>query len=246
MAYVLKTNLANKKNYGSARALSVIKYIVIHYTGNDGDTDENNGNYFKNHIVEASAHYFVDDDSVTQSVPDNYVAWAVGGKRYSDYKTSGGAKLYGKANNTNSLSVEICDDVKNGVVYPSQATIENAVALVKELQKKYNIPNENVIRHFDVNGKKCPKYWVDNAKWETEFKSKLVTKTESEEYDMPTIRKGSRGKAVTIWQIIVGTTPDGDFGTKTDTATRLWQKKMGLVVDGIVGKKSWKAGLDSV
>lgn len=70
-----------------------------------------------------------------------------------------------------------------------------------------------------------------------------------EDYDMETIKKGSKGKAVKIWQIILGFTGaeiDGDFGKKTDTATREWQKKNGLAVDGIVGKKSWKAGLESV
>ena len=104
MSYILKKNLANKKNYGSARATSKIKYIVIHYTGNDGDTDENNGKYFHNNIVKASAHYFVDDDSVTQSVPDKYVAYSVGGK----YSTAGNAgKYYGKCTNANSLSIEL-------------------------------------------------------------------------------------------------------------------------------------------
>ena len=42
----LKTNLANRNNYGAKRSTSKIKYIVIHYTANDGDTDEGNGNYF--------------------------------------------------------------------------------------------------------------------------------------------------------------------------------------------------------
>ena len=65
----IKEYLANKNNYGGKRSTSNIKYIVIHYTGNDGDTDENNSKYFKNNIVKASAHYFVDDDSITQSVP---------------------------------------------------------------------------------------------------------------------------------------------------------------------------------
>lgn len=32
--------------------------------------------------------------------------------------------------------------------------------------KKYNIPIENVIRHFDVTGKSCPAYYVDNTAWE--------------------------------------------------------------------------------
>ena len=105
MAYTLKTNLANKNNYGNKRELSAIQYIVIHYTANDGDTDENNGKYFKNNVVTASAHYFVDGDSVTQSVPDNYVAWSVGGNKYANCVTTGGGKLYGKATNNNTLSL---------------------------------------------------------------------------------------------------------------------------------------------
>lgn len=174
MSYTFKKQLANKSNYGEKRDLSTIKYLVLHYTSNDGDTDENNGKYFANNIVNASAHYFVDDDSVTQSVPDDYVAWSVGGKKYNDCATTGGGKLYGKATNANTLSIEICDDVKNGVVYPSAATIENAIAFTKAKQKEYNIPDSNVIRHFDVNGKKCPAYWVDDAKWKSEFWNKLT------------------------------------------------------------------------
>lgn len=180
MSYVLKTNIANKNNYGSSRKTSAIRYIVVHYTGNDGDTDENNGKYFKNNIVKASSHYFVDDDSVTQSVPDNYIAWSVGGNKYANCGATGGGKHYGKCTNANSISIEICDDVKNGTVYPSAKTIENVIALTKELMKKYNIPVENVIRHFDVTGKACPAYWcgstAKNTKWYTEFHNKLVEK----------------------------------------------------------------------
>lgn len=179
MSYTLKKNLANKSNYGSKRALNTIKYIVIHYTSNDGDTDENNGKYYANTVVKASAHYFVDDDSVTQSVPDDYVAWSVGGSKWSDCAKTGGGKLYGICTNANSISVEICDDVKNGVVYPSAATLENVIAFTKELMKKYNIPASNVIRHFDVNGKYCPKYWMDDAKWKAEFWNKLTATTPS-------------------------------------------------------------------
>lgn len=177
MGYVLKTDLANRSNYGNARSLSKIQWIVIHYTANDGDTDENNGKYFRNNVVKASAHYFVDDDSITQSVPDDYAAWAVGDKRWSNYKTTGGAKYYGTVNNTNSLSIEICDDVKDGVVYPSAKTIENVIALTKAKMKQYNIPQERVIRHFDVSGKNCPAYWSGteqkDAKWKSEFWDKL-------------------------------------------------------------------------
>lgn len=176
-SYVFKKNIANRNNYGQKRDVSQIKYIAVHYTGNDGDTDENNGKYFANNVVKASAHYFVDDDSVTQSVPDDYNAWAVGDKRWSNYKTTGGAKFYGIVKNTNSLSIEICDDVKNGSIYPSAQTIANAIALVNEKMKQYNIPKDRVIRHFDVSGKTCPAYWCGSAekdaKWKSEFWNKL-------------------------------------------------------------------------
>lgn len=165
----IKVNLANKKNYGGSRLTSNIKYIVIHYTANDGDTDENNGKYFRNNVVESSAHYFVDDDSITQSVPDNYVAWSVGGNKYNN----SGGKLYKKCTNNNSISIELCDDVRDGVVYPSAKTIQNALELVAHLMNKYSIPKENVIRHYDVNGKPCPKYWVDDIKWKSEFWNKI-------------------------------------------------------------------------
>lgn len=173
----IKVNLADKANYGRSRSTSNIRYLVIHYTGNDGDTDENNGKYFAENAVESSAHYFVDDDSITQSVPDDYVAWHCGGNKYASCSKTGGGKLYKVCTNSNSLSIEICDDVKNGKIYPSAKTIENALALAKHLMSKYKIPASNVIRHFDVTGKLCPAYWCgspeNNSKWLTEFWSKL-------------------------------------------------------------------------
>lgn len=181
MAYTMKTNIANRQNYGGVRSTSKIKYIVIHYTANDGDTDEANAKYFKNNIVKASAHYFVDGDSVTQSVPDDHVAYSVGGNKYSNCNATGGGKYYGKCTNTNSISIELCDDVKGSGIYPSVATIANAVALTKKLMKKYNIPASRVIRHFDVTGKLCPAYWCGTAaktsKWKSEFWEKLAGTT---------------------------------------------------------------------
>lgn len=173
MAYTFKKRLSNKSNYGSKRALSSIKYIVIHYTANDGDSDEGNSNYFANNIVKASAHYFVDGDSITQSVPDDYVAWAVGGSKYNDCNKTGGGKFYGQCTNTNSISIELCDEIKNGVSDFSPATIENAVEYTKLLMKKYNVDINRVIRHFDVTGKPCPKPYVDNARWK-EFKNMIT------------------------------------------------------------------------
>ncbi len=163
----IKEYIANRKNYGGSRSTSSIKYIVIHYTGNDGDTDENNGKYFRNNVVKTSAHYFVDDDSITQSVPDNYIAWHCGANSYR----------HKVCRNANSIGIELCDDAKNGTIYPSEATIENALDLVRHLMQKYNIPRANVIRHYDVTGKRCPAYWcgstANDAKWLTAFHNRI-------------------------------------------------------------------------
>lgn len=68
-----------------------------------------------------------------------------------------------------------------------------------------------------------------------------------EEYNMPMIKRGSKGKAVKIWQIILGNvTVDGDFGPATEAATRKWQSTKKLEADGIVGPKTWKAGIDTL
>ena len=195
----IKTNLANKGNYGGSRNTSVIKYIVVHYTGNDGDTDENNGNYFKNNVVEASAHYFVDDDSITQTVPDNYVAWHCGASTYK----------HANCRNTNSIGVEICDDVKNGVIYPSDKTIANALELVKHLMEKYSVPHENVIRHYDVTGKLCPAYWCGtaekDAKWKTAFWNLLTAQNDSASTNTGTTQNSaSGGSGGVLYRVQVG------------------------------------------
>lgn len=73
-----------------------------------------------------------------------------------------------------------------------------------------------------------------------------TSKAESEDYNMKVIKKGSKGNAVKIWQIIVGANPDGKFGSGTESKTIAWQKNHGLTQDGIVGKNTWKAGLESL
>ena len=68
----------------------------------------------------------------------------------------------------------------------------------------------------------------------------------TEDYNMKTIKKGSKGNAVKVWQIIIGVTADGIFGSGTESATKTWQSNHGLAADGIVGKMSWKAGLEAL
>lgn len=172
MSYIMMTNLARKENYGGKRT-TPIKYIVIHFTANDGDSDESNARYFHNNVVKASAHYFVDDNSVTQSVPDDHVAYSVGGKKYSDCAKTGGGKLYGVARNANTLNIELCDTKRDGKVMATEATLANAAKLCCTLMKKYNIDADHVIRHFDVNGKHCPAYFMDDTAWKN-FKKRLT------------------------------------------------------------------------
>ena len=175
MSYTIKEQLANSENYGGSRNASQIRYLVYHYTGNDGDRAANNAKYFQNNIVKASAHYFVDDTTVWRSVPDLKVAWSVGGSKYANAHKTGGGTMYGVITNTNSISIEMCDTIRNGVYQASEATLANAAALGRALMEKYDIPIENVYRHFDVTGKHCPSYLVNAQKW-AEFKKRLEVK----------------------------------------------------------------------
>lgn len=169
----IKKNLAYRENYGTKRSVDMIKYIVVHYTANDGDSDEGNANYFHNNAVSASAHYFVDDDSITQSVPDDYVAWSVGGNLYADHASTGGGKLYKIANNSNTLNIEMCDSVKDGKIKASEATMNRTARLIREKMKRYSVDIDHVIRHFDVNGKHCPAYMMDAGAWK-DFKARVL------------------------------------------------------------------------
>lgn len=252
----LKTNLANPKNYGGARALDSIRFIVIHYTANDGDTANNNCLYFKNNVVRSSAHYFVDDDGVMQSVPDDRIAWHCGAKTYK----------HAYCRNANSIGVELCDDVKDGNVYPSAKTIANAIELVEHLMKKYNVPRVNVIRHYDVTGKLCPAYWCGSARsdalWKSEFWNKLsvlggsLTANSTEtantggvtkvNVSLSMLKNGSKGDDVKALQILLNGlgyacgTADGIFGAKTVAAVKKFQIAKKLTSDGIVGANTWK------
>ena len=196
MGYKTKTLIANRKNYGSKRSTSVIKYLVYHYTANDGDTDEANAKYFHNNVVKASAHRFVDDDSVTISVPDNYVAYHCGG----GLQGSKGHKYYKICTNTNSIGIEMCDTIKNGKYEVSSKTRANAIALGKEIVKKYGIKKENVIRHFDVTGKNCPAYFVKDEEAWKKFRDEIfeTKKKEPKKEEFKTYHVKVTAKALNV------------------------------------------------
>ena len=155
------TKLAKSISYGDKRDLDAIKYIVIHYTGNTGDTAQANANYFaQSNTRSAGAHFFVDKaGKVYKSVNMNRAAYAVGGK----YSLSGGAGAYfGKCTNANSVSIELCDCCRD----TNWEQMKAARQLVKYIRKK--CPNaKTIIRHWDVNGKDCPAPMAGkgNGKW---------------------------------------------------------------------------------
>lgn len=155
------TNRAKSISFGDSRSLDEVKFIVIHYTGNKGDTAQANANYFAtSNTRSAGAHFFVDKaGKVCKSVNINRAAYAVGGK----YSLSGGAgAYYGKCTNANSVSIELCDCCKN----TNWEQMKAARRLVKCIRKK--CPNaKTIIRHWDVNGKSCPLPMIgkDNRKW---------------------------------------------------------------------------------
>ena len=152
-----------------------IKYIVIHWVG-AASSAKNNADYFYSADRSASAHYFVDDKEIWQSVLDKNAAWAVGGgpldqaSPYAKY----GKKYFNKCTNSNSISIEMCCKKNSqGKLYITDETIDLTAELVQMLQKKYSISDKNVIRHFDVNGKLCPGTHIEELKWE-KLHSKLV------------------------------------------------------------------------
>ena len=160
----IKRNITTK-NFDSG-SINRIKYIVVHFTANNGDTAYGNTNYFKSYRG-ASAHYFVDENSVYQSVEDKNIAWHCGAKKYK----------HSTCRNSNSLGVELCSrkDSK-GNFYFMDKTVYNAVELVKMLRAKYNVPIANVIRHYDVTGKNCPEPFVRDIKAWQNFKNRLEEK----------------------------------------------------------------------
>ena len=170
----VKEMLAHPSNFTKGRKQK-IQYIVVHYTANNGDTAEGNGKYFSGADRNTSAHYFVDEIKIVRSVFDKDTAWHCGAKIYR----------HKKCRNENSIGVEMCSKKdSNGQYYINQKTQNNAAELVKWLMKKYDIPIENVLRHYDVTGKMCPEPFVRNEVQWLDFKRKLSEKEKKEGTEM--------------------------------------------------------------
>lgn len=133
-------------------------YLIIHYVGAQSSTAANNATYFAGGDRQASAHYFVDDNEIWQSVEDYHGAWHIGNSVTAP-------------NNTNSLGIEMCCMGPNLQV--TETTENNTVELAAYLCKKYNIPIENVRTHFEVTAgsKLCPNF-ANTTRWDT-MKTKI-------------------------------------------------------------------------
>lgn len=64
------------------------------------------------------------------------------------------------------MSIECCHPDETGKF--TDATYDSLVQLTAFLCSKFNLTENDVIRHYDITGKDCPKYFVENeAAWET-------------------------------------------------------------------------------
>lgn len=154
---------AKSISMGGSRDLKDIIAVVIHYTGNKGDTAKNNADYFATSNTRAAgAHIFVSrNGDIAYSIPIEKSAYAVGGK----YSTLNGAgAYYGKITNANSISIELCDCASKDPSWEQMLVCRELY-----LWLKGKCPNiKYVVRHWDVNGKSCPARLAGkiNKKWE--------------------------------------------------------------------------------
>ena len=128
--------------------LDDIKNIVIHYVGNPNTSAKNNRDYFNKPSTGVSSHFIVGlSGEVIQCVPI-YERSAASNDRNKD-----------------TLSIETCHPDESGKF--NQATYNSLVKLTAYLCYQFDLKQDDVIRHYDVTGKICPKYYVENEdEWE--------------------------------------------------------------------------------
>ncbi len=133
-------------------ALSSVNGIVIHYTGNPGTGAIANRNYFEglkdSHVTKASSHFVIGlDGEIVQCIPCNEISYASNGR------------------NADTISIECCIGDDTGKF--NDRTYDTAVRLTAWLVERYHLTVSDVIRHYDVTGKECPKYFVEvPSAWE--------------------------------------------------------------------------------
>lgn len=139
-------------------ALKKVHAIVVHYTANPGVDAVANRNYFNNlpkanekkqKKTYASSHFVIGlDGTVVQCIPLEEMAYASNDR------------------NSDTVSIECCHKKENGKF--TAQTQASLIQLCTYLCIKFDLTEENLIRHYDVTGKVCPKYFVEHPEaWET-------------------------------------------------------------------------------
>lgn len=142
------------------KKLGKVNGIVVHYTANPGSDAEANRNYFNNLPAEnagkdkpvyASSHYVIGlDGEIVQCIPLDEIAYASNDR------------------NSDTISIECCHPDKTGRF--NEATYESLVRLTAWLCGEYDLKKDDIIRHYDVTGKDCPRYYVKHEKKWNSFK----------------------------------------------------------------------------
>ena len=133
--------------------------IVIHYTANPGSTAQENRDYFEGlkdtHETSASSNFVVGlEGEIIQCVPTWEVAYA------------------SNERNKDTISIECCHPDETGKF--TEETYQSMVQLTAWRCRKYSLTADTVIRHYDVTGKNCPKYFVENEEAWANFKEDVA------------------------------------------------------------------------
>lgn len=128
--------------------LDTVNSIVIHYVGNPGTTAQQNHDYYDQPDTTVSSHFLVGlEGEIIQCVP-------------MDEKSSAS-----NDRNSDTLSIEVCHPDATGQF--TQESYDSLVKLTAWLCDHCHIGRDQVIRHYDVTGKLCPLYFVENPEaWE--------------------------------------------------------------------------------
>ena len=138
--------------------------IVVHYTANPGSTAMDNRNYFEglkdSHETKASSNFVVGlEGEIVQCVPTWEVAYA------------------SNSRNIDTVSIECCHPDETGRF--NDDTYRSMVKLCAWLCMKFDLTSEDVIRHYDVTGKNCPKYFVENEDAFAAFRNDITQAIEN-------------------------------------------------------------------
>ena len=140
--------------------------VVVHYTANPGSSAQDNRDYFNglqySQATQASSNFIVGlEGEIIQCVPTWEVAYA------------------SNERNSDTVSIEVCHPDESGKF--TQESYSSLVQLTAWLCVKFGLTEDDVIRHYDVTGKNCPKYFVDDEDAWAEFKEnvrKAIDKTQ--------------------------------------------------------------------